>query len=92
MWTIGGVVKPTGEFTGDPEAEGKPAILSWQDNSGDPRSFALEICVPGVAQREPAFRRALLQSMVDSVAVQLELKRPAAGPHQAQRAQSAAYL
>jgi hypothetical protein len=90
---IEGIVKTTGEFTGDPEAEGKPAILSWQDHTSDPPSFALEICGPGVAPREPAFRRALLQSMIDFVAVELELKRPASGrPHQATQAESAAYL
>lgn len=88
-----GIVRPTGEFTRDPEAKGNPAILVWQDNAGDPPSFAIEICGPGVARREPAFRRALLQSMTDFLAVELGLKRPAAGrPHDKMRAELAAHL
>jgi hypothetical protein len=46
-----GVVRPTGEFTRDLEADGELAVLFWQDKAGDPRpSLALEICGPGVAQ------------------------------------------
>jgi hypothetical protein len=38
-----GILGPTGEFTGDPEAEGTPAILVWQDVVDDLPSFAIEI-------------------------------------------------
>jgi hypothetical protein len=31
-----GIVRPTGEFTRDPEADGTSAILGWQDVSGNP--------------------------------------------------------
>jgi hypothetical protein len=89
-----GIITTTGQFSHNPEAEGKPAILVWQDNtSTDPPSFAIEICGPGVAPSEPSFRRALLQSMIDSVSVQLGLKHRVAGrPHHTKEAESVAYL
>jgi len=90
---VEGIVRPTGEFTRDPGADGKPAILAWQRNDSDPPSLAIEICGPGVAPRERAFRRTLLQSMVDSLAVTMGLKRPSSGrPHLAVQARKAAYL
>lgn len=86
---IEGIVKPTGEFTRDPKANGKPAILCWQDNK---ESFAIEICGPGVAPREPVFRRTLLHSMIDSLTIELGLKRANVGrPPLATQAESAAY-
>jgi hypothetical protein len=91
-WTEG-IVKPTGEFTRDPGADGTPAILVWQDNAGDPPSFAIEICGPGIDRQEPGFRATLLQSMIDCLSVELKLKRPSRGrPHLAARAEEAAYL
>ena len=88
-----GIVRPTGEFTGDPEADGTPALLAWQDNSGDPPSLAMEICGPGVGSQEPAFRLTLLRSMVDYLAVELGLRRSRAGrPALATQAEFAAYL
>jgi hypothetical protein len=93
MGLIEGIVRPTGEFTRDPEAEGKPAILGWHEGAGDNvPSFGIEIRGPGVAPGDPAFRRTLLQSMVDSLAVELNLKRPTAGrPPLSPIAESAAY-
>jgi hypothetical protein len=86
-----GIVRPTGEFTQDPEADGKPAILVWQDTTGNLPGFAIEVCGPGVNFQGPVFRT-LLQSMVDSLTVALELKRPGAGrPHLATQAEAAAY-
>jgi hypothetical protein len=37
-----GIVRPTGEFTRDPTAEGQPVILVWHDDKdNDPPSFAI---------------------------------------------------
>jgi hypothetical protein len=91
MTWIEGIVRPTGEFTRDPEAEGTAAILVWQDIGGDLPSFAIEICGPGIGPREPAFRRTLLHSMVDSLSVAEGLKRRSAGRPRAIQAEAAAY-
>jgi hypothetical protein len=92
MGWIEGIVRPTGEFTRDPEADGKPAILGWHEGAGDiAPSLGIEIRGPGVAPQDPAFRRTLLQSMVDSLAVVLELKRPKSGRPKAPQAEGAAY-
>jgi hypothetical protein len=88
-----GIIKPTGEFTRDPEADGAPAMLAWQDIPGDQPSLAIEVCGPGIIPREPAFRRALLHSIVDFLSVEWGLKRPSVGrPPLATQAESAAYL
>ena len=88
-----GIIRPTGEFTCDPEADGTPAVLAWQDNNSDPPGFAIEIRGPGVAAREPEFRRTLLRSMLDHLAVELRLKRPGPGrPSLAPQSEMAAYL
>ncbi len=92
MTWMGGIVRPTGEFTQDPEADGKPAILAWQNNGGNPPGFAIEVRGPSVNLQGPAFRT-LLQSMVDALTVALELKRPSRGrPHLVAQAEKAAYL
>jgi hypothetical protein len=89
---IEGLVKATGEFTCDPEADGKPANLFWQESADDPPNFAIEICGPGVALGGGIFRGTLLQSMVNCLAIELKLKRPNAGrPHLAEKAEKAAY-
>jgi hypothetical protein len=89
---IQGIVKPTGEFTRDPEADGNPVCLAWHDSAGEIPSFAIEIRGTALAEREPDFRRTLLQSMVDFLAVELRLKRSRSGrPHLETRAESAAY-
>ncbi|HEY4930110.1 MAG TPA: hypothetical protein VII23_00945 [Terriglobales bacterium] len=86
-----GIVTPSGEFTRDPEADGKPAILAWQGNTGDPSSFAIELCGPGLTLEGTGFLRTL-QSMVDFLATELGLKRTSAGrPHLASQAEEAAY-
>jgi hypothetical protein len=88
---IGGIVRPTGEFTRDPEADGKPTILVWRDNGGDPSSFAIELCGPSLVLGGSGFLRTL-QSMVDSLAIELGLKQPSVGrPHLASQAEAAAY-
>jgi hypothetical protein len=90
---VGGIVRPTGEFTRDPEADGKPAILGWQRNPGNPSSFAIEVRGPGIDDLEGTVFRTLLQSMVDSVSIEMGLKRPSAGrPNLATEAEEAAYL
>ena len=80
MKWIEGIVRPTGEFTRDPEADGKPAILVWQHNPGDPPGFAIEVRSPGINLQGPAFRT-LLQSIVDSVSIERSRSSyPSAGP------------
>lgn len=87
-----GIVRPTGEFTRDPEADGTSAILGWQDVSGHPPGLVIEVRGSGVAVQGPA-RRKLLQSIFDCLAVEMGLKRPSAGrPHLAGAAEEAAYL
>ncbi|MGO9563824.1 MAG: hypothetical protein ACLPPV_14320 [Candidatus Korobacteraceae bacterium] len=87
-----GIVRPTGEFTRDPEADGTSAILGWQDVSGNPPGLMIDIRGSGVAVQGPA-RRKLLQSIVDCLTVEMGLKRPSAGrPHLAGKAEEAAYL
>jgi hypothetical protein len=87
-----GIIRPTGEFTTDPEAEGKPAILAWQDSPGDPPAIAIEVCGPGVSITDPAFHRTLLESMIECLCIALKLKRATAGrPPLAAVAESAAY-
>jgi hypothetical protein len=83
---IDGLVRPTGEFTSHPEADGKPAILAWYD---DPSGFGIEICGPGVAA---ASKRRLLHSVFDRIAIEWGLKRARRGrPHLTAKAESAAY-
>jgi hypothetical protein len=90
-WTVG-IVRPTGEFTTDPEAEGEPAILAWQDSRDDPPAIAIEVCGPGVNIQDAAFHRTLLESMIECLSIELKLKRATAGrPHLAAAAESAAY-
>ena len=90
-WTEG-IIRPTGEFTTNPEADGKPAILVWQDSPGDPPAMAVEICGPGVSTKNPAFHRRLLESMFECLSLTLKLKRPTAGrPPLEAAAESAAY-
>jgi hypothetical protein len=87
-----GTIRPTGQFTKDPEADGKPAIIAWQDDAGNPPAIAIEVCGPGVAIKDPAFQRTLLESMIDCLAVELNLKHATAGrPHLAVMAEAAAY-
>jgi hypothetical protein len=87
-----GIVRPTGEFTRDPEADGTPAILGWQDVSDNPPGLAIEVRGSGVAVQGSA-RRKLLQSIVDCLTVEMGVKRPSAGrPHLAGKAEEAAYL
>jgi hypothetical protein len=90
-WTEG-IIRPTGEFTTNPEAEGKPAILVWQDSPGDPPAIAVEVCGPGVSTKDPAFHRKLLESMIECLSLTLKLKRATAGrPPLESAAESAAY-
>lgn len=87
-----GILRPTGEFTRDPEADGTSAILGWQDVSGNPPGLMIEIRGSGVPTEGPA-RRKLLQSIADCLTVEMGLKRPSAGrPHLAGTAGEAAYL
>jgi hypothetical protein len=87
-----GIIRPTGEFTTDPEAGGTAAILAWQDDSGDPPAIAIEISGQGVSIKDPAFHRRLLESMIDWLSIELKLKHSSAGrPHLAAIAESAAY-
>ncbi len=89
---LGGILRPTGEFTRDPEAEGTLAILGWQNITDDPPGLAIEVRGPGVAVQGRALRK-LLQSIVDCLTVEMGLKRPSAGrPHLASKAEEAAYL
>ena len=90
-WTEG-IIRPTGELTTDPEAEGKPAILVWQDSPGNPPAIAVEVCGPGVCTKDPAFHRTLLESMIECLSLTLKLKRATAGrPPLEAAAESAAY-
>jgi hypothetical protein len=87
-----GIVRPTGEFTRDPEADGTSAILGWQDVSANPPGLMIDVRGSGVPAEGPA-RRKLLQSIVDCLTVEMGLKRPSAGrPHLAGKAEEAAYL
>lgn len=93
MKWIEGIIRPTGEFTRDAEADGNPAILAWQHNPGNPPNFAIEVKGPNIADLKGPVFRTLLQSMVDSISIEMGLKRPNAGrPHLAPEAEEAAYL
>lgn len=85
-WTEG-IIQPTGEFTTDPEADGNPAILAWQNSAGDPPAIAIEVSGLGAA-----LNRKLLESMIECLCIALNLKRPTAGrPPLSPIAESAAY-
>jgi hypothetical protein len=92
MAWIEGIIRPDGEFTTDPEAEGRPAMLAWQDSPGDPPAIAIEVCGPGVSTHDPAFHRRLLESMIECLTLALNLKRATAGrPPLGAVTESAAY-
>src|SRR5262249_21348828 len=85
-WTEG-IVRPTGRFTTDPEAEGTPGIFGWQDSPGNPPAIAIEVCGEDVR-----FTRRLLASISDCLAVQLNLKRAGSGrPRLTAQSELAAY-
>src|SRR5208283_697515 len=87
-----GFIGVDGKFAINPEKQGTPAVLVFQEISGENMSLALEIRGPDVGTRDPAFRRTLLKSVLKEALLQLGLEQSRPGrPHHAQRAEGIAY-
>lgn len=87
-----GFIGTDGVFAIKADTEGTPAILAFQEITGDIASLALEIRGRAVAQKDPTFRKALLESALKEVLLKLGLQRAQRGrPHDSRRAGMIAY-
>jgi hypothetical protein len=87
-----GLIRENGEFATNAEKQGTPAILVFQELSGDAPSLALEIRGRDVGKKDPAFRKTLLESALKETLLKLSLQKPHRGrPHDADRAELIAH-
>jgi len=87
-----GFIGDDGEFAIDPEKQGTPAIVAFQEISGETTSLALEIRGCDVGRKDQAYRKKLLQSALKATLLKLGLEQPHRGrPHDANRSESIAY-
>jgi hypothetical protein len=87
-----GFIGADGEFAVNPEKEGTPGIVAFQEIGGNYSSLALEVRGRDVGNKDPAFRKRLLKSALKEILLQLGLEQPRPGrPHDARRSESIAY-
>lgn len=87
-----GFICADGEFVIDPEKQGTPGVLAFQEISGDNTSLAVEIRGRDVGRKDARFRKTLLKSALKQVLLQIGLEQPRRGrPHDAQRAENIAH-
>jgi hypothetical protein len=86
-----GFVDAGGGFSIDSEKNGTPAILAFQEIAGEITSLALEIRGRELSNKNPGFRRTLLQSALKSALQKLNLQQPHPGrPHDSRKAEQIA--